>query len=95
MSVPTYAAAVIQKAGIPVTEKVPCKSETDFGKITLILSGQKFELENDDWMGPTEKDAGQISDNIGGSAGALTQQSKLKKGEVWCKSNIMKLDLAQ
>jgi hypothetical protein len=35
---------------------VSCKNEKQFGKLTLVIGGKQYDLDNDEWMFPAQSD---------------------------------------
>lgn len=57
MSMPTFATEALNKQGIPTANKaVSCKNEKQFGELTLVIGGQNYVLDNDEWMFPAQSD---------------------------------------
>jgi cathepsin D len=55
MSMPTFATEALNKQGVPTASKaVSCKSEKQFGELTLVIGGKKYVLDNDEWMFPAQ-----------------------------------------
>jgi len=55
MSMPSFATEALNKQGIPTANKaVSCKSEKQFGELTLVVGGKKYKLDNDEWMFPAQ-----------------------------------------
>ena len=57
MSMPSFATDALNKQGIPTSSKaVSCKSEKQFGELTLVIGGKPYVLDNDEWMFPAQSD---------------------------------------
>ena len=57
MSMPAFATDALGKQGIPTANKaVSCKNEKQFGELTLVIGGQNYVLDNDEWMFPAQSD---------------------------------------
>lgn len=57
MSMPGFATEALNKQGIPTANKaVSCKNEKQFGEMTLVIGGQNYVLDNDEWMFPAQSD---------------------------------------
>lgn len=53
MSFPPFASQALVEAGIPTsTQGVRCRSEKEFGEMTLVIEGINYVLNNDEWMFP-------------------------------------------
>ncbi len=51
MSMPSFATDALNKQGIPTANKaVSCKNEKQFGELTLVIGGKKYDLSNDEWI---------------------------------------------
>ena len=55
MSMPTWAAQKMMQAKLPTANfVVPCKSEKDFGDMSLVINGKEYVLDNSEWMFPSQ-----------------------------------------
>ena len=53
MSMPTFETKILSEKGIPTLQETKkCKSEKQFGSLTFIIGGKKYELSNGEWMFP-------------------------------------------
>jgi len=53
MSFPPFASQMLTENQIPTSSVGQgCKSEQDFGQMTLVIGGQNYVLENHEWMFP-------------------------------------------
>ena len=58
MSVPTHAAEMFTKAGIPTFEDmVKCENNAQFGELTFVIGGKDYPLSSDEWMLPEKSQA--------------------------------------
>lgn len=86
MNVPSYAAEMMQHHGIPVQNALPCRKSEDFGNITFILNGERYDMDSDDFMRDPEPVLFQ-------SSGAQTPSKGNSSLE--CKANILTVNVAE
>lgn len=56
MSVPKFAAKNFMEAGIPTSNYVRgCTNAQQFGEMTLVIGGKDYNLSNEEWMFPAQK----------------------------------------
>ena len=56
MSVPTAAANLLTKNGIPLTNNIhSCNSHEDYGDMTLLIGNDEYKLSNEEWMFPAQQ----------------------------------------
>lgn len=55
MSFPTWAATKMNEHHYPTANHVvPCKSNEQFGDLTLVINGKDYILSNEEWMFPSQ-----------------------------------------
>jgi hypothetical protein len=56
MSFPTWATQKMMQAKLPTANfVVPCKDQSDFGDMTLVIGGKDYTLSNEEWMFPSQQ----------------------------------------
>jgi hypothetical protein len=55
MSMPSFATNLLMKWKIPTANYIiPCVSHKQYGDLTLVINGQDYVLDNEDWMFPAQ-----------------------------------------
>ena len=53
MSIPTFASEALADQNIPTFDgATKCKSSKDYGKLTFVIGGKEYTMDNDEWMFP-------------------------------------------